>query len=163
MTYTFKDQLRAGKRGEAILDHYFSCWFRVETIPVEIEQRIHADRLFIDGEGQQFTVEYKTDFMGHKTGNLVVEVMSNDVTHAPGWIYACKADRLVWWMAGSGELFVFRMADLVKELPRWLAACRKVQIPNDGYHTVGLLVPIPEIARLATWHAQLLTLADLWD
>lgn len=154
MTYDFGEKLLQGKNAERFLDDYFSKWYVVNEIPLEIEKCIHADRLFVDRRGTQTIVEYKTDFMGHKTGNLIVEIVSVDNANKPGWVYTCQADMLIWWVVGSGEILGLRPYDMRANVAEWEAHYRKVTIPNNGYNTIGLAVPIPRLRRLAVWQGK---------
>ncbi len=151
MNYHFDVQLKIGKDAERHLDRLFSQWYRIEELPLDIEQRVHADRLFVRQDDSQVMVEYKTDLMGHKTGNLVIETISADTHNTPGWVYTSQADMLVWWVVGLGEVLVAKMADVRAQLPEWQKRYQTVKIPNDGYHSIGLLVPIPVFKDLCIW------------
>lgn len=154
MTYSFQEKLAQGKNAEEFLDKFFGRWYRINDIPLEIEKRIHADRLFVDLNGTQTVVEYKTDFMCHQTGNLIVETISADTTNTPGWVYSCQADMLIWWVVGLSEILCLRPVDLRANIAEWEAHYRKVTIKNEGYNTIGIAVPINRLRRLAVWQSR---------
>lgn len=154
MTYEFGEKLMQGKNAEHFLDSYFSRWYTINEIPLEVERRIHADRLFLDRHGTQTVVEYKTDFMGHNTGNLIVETISVDTDNKPGWVFTCQADMLLWWIVGNGEILGLRPADMRANVAEWETHYRRVTIPNQGYNTIGIAVPIPRLRRIAVWQGK---------
>jgi hypothetical protein len=149
--YSFSQQLSKGKQSESMLDDYFRKWYTVENVPIEFEKKLHYDRLFIRPDGSQITVEYKTDYMGHQTGNLIVEIVSNDKYDVPGWAYSCRADMLVWWVTGSHELLGVSPAAIREKLPEWESVYRRVSIKNEGYNTIGIAVPIVVFKSICLW------------
>lgn len=149
--YNFEDQLNKGKDSEALLDEYFKRWYTVENVPIEFEKKLHYDRLFVRPDGSQVAVEYKTDYMGHQTGNLIVEVVSSDAHDTPGWAYTCRADMLVWWIVGTGELLGASPSAIREKLPEWRSMYRQVKIRNEGYNTLGIAVPIVVFKSICLW------------
>jgi hypothetical protein len=149
--YHFAQQLQIGKNAERRLDALFGKWYAIETVPPEIERKKHFDRLFIRPDGTQISVEYKTDLMCHKTGNLVVEIVSVDTNGTPGWVYSSDAELLVWEVQGLDVVLVAHFADIHRQLEEWKLKYRTVKIPNDGYNTIGILVPIDVYRKLCVW------------
>lgn len=153
--YTFSEQLRIGKAAERQLDAYFSQWYTIEVLPREIEMMIHSDRLFIDAYGKQTVVEYKADYLGHKSGRVYIETLSVDIDNRPGWVYSSMADVLVYWIVGSGELYSVRPRELREHVPQWEARYPKVKAHNEMSSGAGILVPIREIAELSIYNGVL--------
>lgn len=56
-------------------------------------------------------VEVKGDFSGHNSLFLETEVSGK-----PGWVFASRADWLAYYLHHSGEIYLIRMADLLRFL-----------------------------------------------
>lgn len=149
--HDFYKSRAVGKAGEAILDGYFARWYSIEVIPPDIELRIHADRVFIRPDGSQRLVEYKTEHMASRTGRLFIEVVANDVSGAPGWIYTSQADVLVWYFPETGEIMAAPLQAVRDALPGWRGRFSEARAANPGYNSVGLLVPVSELRPLCEW------------
>jgi hypothetical protein len=147
--YNFDDQLAHGERGEALLDRFFSRWFGIEPATPE-EQRRGIDRHFHHLTSHNaFTVEYKTDHTATRTGNAFIETVSVDTAQKAGWAFTSQADRLLYYVPGNGVVYVLKMATVRAQLPVWQRAYEVREVPNNGYHTHGLLVPLEELEQIA--------------
>jgi hypothetical protein len=145
--YPFHTQQAQGEAGEAVLDRFFSRWYRI--IPASAQhQRRGIDRVFVAGT-RRIAVEYKSDSTAARTGNAFVETVSVDTAGKPGWVYTSQADFLVYFIPPDDLVYVLRPATLRKALPGWLRRYPVRAIPNAGYHTHGVLVPLDEFERLA--------------
>jgi hypothetical protein len=148
-TYQFQAQLDKGEQAEAQLDRYFAEWLHIRPATRD-EQRQGIDRIYTDRcTGNTLKVEYKTDWTAGRTGNAFVETISVDTTNKPGWAYTSKADVLVYYVPGDELIYWIRFADLRRHLVRWAQKYEARKIPNRGYHTHGLLVPLSEFERIA--------------
>jgi hypothetical protein len=149
--YHFTDQLDKGKQAESQLDAHFSEWCDIVPATAD-EQRRGIDRWFTNRiTGRIASVEYKTDWRAARSGNAFIETVSVDTSHKAGWVYTCAADWLLYFCPGrNGEqaywvsLLVLRAA-----LAQWVNQYPARTIPNDGYNTVGVLVPLAEMERIA--------------
>lgn len=146
--YQFDRQLSIGEEGEAFLDGFFAAWFDIRRATRE-EQGLGIDRWFLDARGRRQSVEYKMDSAAARTGNAFIETVSVDTTGKPGWAYSSQARTLVYYIPPDGLIYVIRFRHLRVILPRWERDYPARAIPNNGYHTHGLLVPLNEIERLA--------------
>jgi hypothetical protein len=147
--YNFGDQLSHGERGEALLDRFFARWFRIEPATHE-EQRQGIDRHFHHlTSHNDFTVEYKTDHTAARTGNAFIETVSVDTAGKAGWAFTSQADRLLYYVPGKGIVYVLKMTAVRARLPFWQQAYEIREVPNNGYHTHGLLVPLEELEKVA--------------
>lgn len=147
--YNFADQLSHGKRGETFLDRFFAHWFRIEPAAPE-EQRHGIDRHFHHLKSHDdFTVEYKTDSAAARTGNAFIETISVDTEHKAGWAFTSQADVLLYYVPGKDTVYILKMAAIRARLPLWRQTCEVREVPNGGYHTHGLLVPLQELERCA--------------
>ena len=149
--YSFEEQKADGEAGERALDAHFSRWFHIESANVW-QQRRGVDRIFHDlRDERSWLVEYKTDHTASRTGNAFVETVSvrTRTRRKPGWAASSVADWLVYYLPEDGLAYLIRMWDLRQSLRRWAALYPSRSIPNDGYHTQGLLVPLHEFEELA--------------
>lgn len=147
--YIFDDQLSHGEHGETFLDRFFSRWFRIEPATPE-EQRRGIDRIFYNSRHRRtLTIEYKTDTAAARTGNAFIETISVDAIEKAGWVFTTEADILIYYIPGKSVLYVLRMAAVRSRLPFWLLTYKVREIPNLGYYTHGLLVPLDELERCA--------------
>ena len=151
--YDFDDKLREGQDGERILDEYFSQWFDI-TPATRAGQRAGYDRVYrLRSTGERWCVEYKTDKRASETGNAFVETVSvrkDGAKDVPGWAYKSHADRLLYYIPGDELVYLFSFDALRAELPRWASTYPTRDIPNKGYVTVGLHVPLDEFEQHAT-------------
>lgn len=148
MTYSMNEQLARGESAEERLDKHFSDRFAI-TPATRDQQRHGIDRVFRHREtGAYYHIEYKTDWTAASTGNAFVETVSVDAQNKPGWAYASEADWLIYYVPGRRTIYIMSFPTLREQLPRWLATCRDAPpIPNEGYNTLGILVPLTEFAR----------------
>lgn len=151
MTYQFATQLQQGQTYEAALDARFADRYIIQPA-TPAQQRQGIDRVYRPRSEphQVLYVEYKADRTAVRTGNAFVETVSVDTANKQGWAYTSQADWLMYLVPGEAEvLYIIRMADLRRQLPRWQRQYESRRVPNDGYHTVGLLVPLDEFERIA--------------
>jgi len=149
-TYDFDTQLTAGEAAEHVLDNLFAAKFEISVVD-RASQRSGIDRVFTrrDG-GHRLTIEYKTDWTASKTGNAFVETVSVDTASKAGWAYTSRADFLIYYLPDDRLIYVIQFSKLRRRLDRWNRQYRQKAIPNQGYNTVGLLVPLREFEQLAT-------------
>lgn len=148
MPYDMNRQLARGENAEQRLDEHFSDRFEI-TPATRAQQRQGIDRIFQHCEtGAHYAIEYKTDWTAAQTGNAFVETVSVDTQNKPGWAYASQADWLIYYVPGTGTIYIVSFAALRRNLPQWLARCKDAPpIPNRGYNTLGILVPLRDFAR----------------
>lgn len=146
MTYDFATQLAIGQAGERALDEFFSDrWIIIPATPAE--QRAEIDRWFEDDD-ERVSVEYKADHWGARTGNAFIETVSVDRTRKLGWAYTSLAQTLMYWVVDR-QIYIVQLEDLRAALPDWRRDYREKESPNKGYQTRGLVVPLPELRRVA--------------
>lgn len=149
MKYSFRKQLRDGKKHERFLDDYYSTHFHIEPADRE-EERRGIDRWFTDRRnGNTYSIQYKADTTAARTGNAFVETVSVDAKNIPGWVHTCEADFIIYYVVGRGPAYVIRPADIRKRLKQWEVRFESRSIPNHDYNTIGLLVPLDEFERIA--------------
>jgi hypothetical protein len=151
MTYQFAPKLAEGQTYEQQLDARFADRYIIQPATPQ-QQRQGIDRVYRprNNPHQVLYIEYKADRTAVRTGNAFVEIVSVDTANKPGWAITSQADWLFYLVPGEAEaLYIIRMADLRRSLPAWRTAYQTRRVPNDGYHTVGLLVPLDEFERIA--------------
>lgn len=147
--YQFTQQLTDGVAGEARLDAYFAKWFTIHPATAD-EQRRGIDRHFTRHRDQRIiTVEYKTDHTAGRTGNAFVETVSVDTHNKPGWAITSQAQVLIYYVPPSGAIYIIDFPRLHQALRTWQQHYPQRAIPNQGYHTHGLLVPLLEFEKIA--------------
>lgn len=149
MIYGFAEQLKAGQAHEHFLDEYSGRWFEITEATRE-QQRQGIDRIYTaKATGVVTTVEYKADTTASRTGNAFVETISVDTVMKPGWAYSSQADWLLYYLPVDGLIYFFEFAKFRQHLPRWVEQFPTRAIPNNGYKTHGLLVPLEQFERYA--------------
>ena len=149
--YSFQKQLAQGQTYEQQLDKAFEDRFFIRPA-TRAEQRRGIDRIYRPRKApdQLLTVEYKADRTAGRTGNAFVETVSVSTTGAPGWALSSQADWLFYLVLGSAEaLYILQMEKLRAKVPAWRSRYPERQIPNEGYFTVGTLVPLDEFEKIA--------------
>lgn len=146
--YQFDTQLGRGMDGERRLDAFFARLYDI-TPATKAQQLCGKDRTFTCLYfGKQFTVEYKTDYTAARTGNAFVETVSVSTTGKQGWVYTATAEYLVYYIPKREVVYVIRFDALRLCLPQWLQTCLQRDIPNRGYYSRGVLVPLVEFDAL---------------
>lgn len=146
---SFKEQLAVGQKSEHFIATLFTSAFKVEFAGMA-QQRQGIDFIFTDRvSGAVRLVELKTDWTAAKTGNAFIETVSVDVDSKLGWVYTSRADWLLYYVPGLDMLYRINFDELRDELPNWLKWHPVRKIPNQGYNTHGLLVPLVELERIA--------------
>ncbi len=164
--YEMQAQLSRGEAAERQLDAHFADRFAIQTASHE-QQRLGIDRIFAkrpatNNSGRIYTIEYKTDWTAGHTGNAFIETVSVDSMSIPGWAYTSQAEWLVYWVPPRAQLYLIRMHTLRRHLDDWIEQHGPAKfIPNDGYYTCGVPVPLDEfeqrcekIERLAESHVE---------
>lgn len=148
-TYNFDTQLADGITGETYLDQHFAPWYTIRPA-TKAEQRQGIDRWYTrKANGEQFAVEYKTDHTAGRTGNAFIETLSVDVAGKPGWAYTSQARYLIYRVPDPETIYIIPMAQIRYRVDAWRRQYQERRINNGAYHTVGVLVPLDEIEKIA--------------
>lgn len=148
MTYLFEEQLRIGKEAEGHLDEFFSPWFDIRHASLAEEKASGIDREFVcKHSGFAFTVEYKRDSRAHSSKNAFIEMVSSVEDGKPGWARSSKAGTLVHYIPEGKIVRLISLGLLRHWLPYFVTKYEWKDIPNDGYTTRGLLVPLAVIDK----------------
>lgn len=145
--YNFDVQLAHGESGERFLDKFFSDKFEIHPA-TRHQQRQGIDRIFKNKKtGKILKVEYKTDYLAHRTGNAFIETVSVDSKGKKGWIYTSQADYLIYYVVIDLLIYVITFEALRKLFPNWIKKYPSRKSPNKGYFTHGILVPLTEFEK----------------
>ena len=139
----FKEALAAGHVGEAIAAQCLSA------IGYDVIDGSNDESYFskdIDLLAGDMTIEVKADSRMNKTGNAVIETVSNVATGKKGWIYYTQATHIFFVDVNQKIVHCVRTAEL-KELynrnKRNLKKVRTSQMDNGTYYKNGEIVLIP--------------------
>lgn len=152
MIYDFPTQLEEGQKYEQRLDEHFRT-FQVQITPATMEQqRQGIDRVFFfPATGSIDTIEYKADSIAGKTGNAFIETVSVDTPSIskPGWAITSQAKYLAYMVTDPETIYLILMQRLRANLPTWQQRYPTKAAQNQGYRTLGVVVPIRELERIA--------------
>lgn len=149
--YDFSTQLNIGEGYEKTLDTYFSRFFRISIVPLQI-QKLGVDRIFIykGKPKRRFTVEYKADIKAAETHRIFVEIESNSTTGKPGWAYSSVAQQLVYYIPPWNRAAIVSMLTLREAVIEWERKYEKKLCRNSTYHSTGIVVPVQELKAIAS-------------
>lgn len=149
-TYQFGKQLTKGEKAESRLDQHFGNWYQIVHTTRE-QQRQGIDRIFTGRiNRERIAVEYKSDWTAAQTRNAFVETVSVDTENKPGWALTSHADVLVYYVPPIGMAYWIPFESLRPMVSTWQATYPVRQIPNCGYNTHGLLVPLKQFEMICT-------------
>lgn len=151
MSYDFTTKLQEGESAEAFLDRFFARQFLISPA-TRAEQRLGVDRWFqCRRTGTRFRVEYKADRTASRTGRAFIETISVDRVGAEkkGWAHTSTADKLIYWLPEDSLAYVIELSALRAKLPSWTKRFPTRLVPNKGYNTHGVIVPLAELEACA--------------
>lgn len=137
----FKQDLQRGQVGENLLDKHFSNRYRIEPVDIQTEIDFGYDRLYYRDD-RTIRVEYKTDFLTMKTGNVFLE--TEVLTYASqkkklGWVLHSQADIIIYY--SEPVILIMRQSELKKFVSenrdKFLTRTKK-NVVNEA---TGILVP----------------------
>lgn len=145
MIYDMSTQLARGEEAERLLDRHFADRFEIRDATRQ-QQRQGIDRIFIRYTTlRPYQIEYKTDWAASRTGNAFIETVSVDTKNIPGWAYTSRSQWLIYYLPPQQRILILSFAKLRTLLPQWVRIHKPAPpIPNQGYNTRGILVPLTE-------------------
>jgi hypothetical protein len=144
----FRASLEAGKAAEALLDAHYAKSCSISPAPLA-EDRAGVDRYF-ETPGGRVSVQYKCDWKAGETGNAFLELLSSVERGTLGWALTDGADWLVYLLPHADRALLLKRKAWAERIGAWAATCRLARVTNDGWHSVGLLVPLAEWEQLAS-------------
>lgn len=139
--YDFQKQKGVGDTGERILDAFFmSLGYQVEEVNMA-EQRKGIDRIVKKPDGEVIKLEYKTDALTAKTGNVFIETISSTKSGSLGWALKTQADYVVYYVPDWNKALLIDPQVLREMIPMWIFEYRQKPVKNAGYFSFGIPVP----------------------
>lgn len=150
-TYDMQEQLSKGEAAELLLDNHFAARFLIQPA-TRAQQRQGIDRIFTLRTTQKsYPIEYKTDWTAGRTGNAFIETISVDTMNVLGWVYTSQAEWLLYYVPTKKIIYIIRFASMRDRLDAWIDRYGPEKaIPNDGYFTRGIVVPLMEFEHCAS-------------
>lgn len=150
--HSFDKSFQTSKVYEAELDKHFGQAYEI-TDATRNEERSGIDRFFAHRiSGVRYSVEYKTDHVTPRTGNVFVETTSVDTAGKLGWAYTSMAQVLIYYIPEHEYALRADMTTIKRQLPAWTtypeAPAWNKSRSGETYRTLGRLVPLEEF-RLA--------------
>jgi len=142
--YEFQEQLKIGEENERLLDSYFSKYYKIQSVTMELQKR-GIDRLFIDGN-RILKVEYKADYKAIKTGNVFIETYSVKPIKK-GWSLTSESDFILYYIIGD-SVYVMPTGFMREKLDIWEFIYKKANCKNKEYESEGILVPLGDIRKI---------------
>lgn len=148
--YDFNVQHGIGKQGKQILDRWLGATYRITDVSSDPEyQEVGIDRILTRSNSSVITVEYKFDLAAKRTGNLFFETISVDTKSIPGWGWSSQAAYWIFLIPDQ-EILIIKPARLRALVWMKYREGSEKQIPNRGYNTLGLAIPLFEVRKIAT-------------
>ena len=148
-TYTFEEQLALGQRGEHDLDCVLLNVYPDLRPATLREEKQGIDRVgTYPPSGRIHTIQIKSDWVAHRTGNAFIETVSRDKHQKPGWVYTCQADLIIYYLPEIPRIYCIKPSTLKAALPEWEKQYSTAIAKNRTYNTLGILVPLIEIERI---------------
>lgn len=143
--YDFTTQLNRGLKGESIIREHFCPKWEIITASRKFQQR-GIDFIFKSRQnGDSYRIEVKSDTTASQTNNAFIETYSVFPSKR-GWVYTCQADYLFYFLPLDRIIYSFRPHAIRKLLPQWQKYPTR-NIPNKGYESKGILVPLWELEK----------------
>jgi hypothetical protein len=140
-----------GKEGEEVLDEYLKQWYNIRQATLQEELKGKYDRWF-KPKGKRdipwIAVEYKTDRLTDKTGNVFIETYSSVEGNRYGWAWTTQAEKVIYY-ALPDTLYIIDVALLRTAMGEWHRQRRRQRdVRNKGYTSRGYAIPVEEIVEL---------------
>lgn len=152
-THEFYDKLEQGEEAEKVLDDVFSDGFTKITKASKELQLLGIDRIMMCEEsGVRESVEYKTDFVAHKTNNVFIETVSSREDDVGGWALTSVAQYLAYYIPALSQIYIVRMTSIKRNQLDWIKDYPTKAVKNIGkngheYTAEGIVVPIEEFEK----------------
>lgn len=138
-----------GDEGERLLDAYYRD---AGYVVYEADRQFQGiDRIFKSADGGEITVEYKTDYRAHETGNVFFETkfqprdLSSKKDFCVGAIPKSHAQYLAYYVYHECFVYWWQMADVKQHLGMWLKKHGPTRTFDGKRWVVGTVVPLREL------------------
>ena len=151
----FKRDKQFGDKGEALMKE----WLEKRELTERIEdvsddpyyQKKDIDFLVYQKTGEIIKVDVKYDTLIDKTGNVFIELISNDKKKTPGNFIYSEADLFLYVFAKSKRVLIIPLKEAREYIYKNLKKFKSASCPNYGYngeilyHSKGRLVKYTEL------------------
>ncbi|NMA74530.1 MAG: hypothetical protein GX963_10305 [Bacteroidales bacterium] len=151
----YKRDKQFGDKGEALMKE----WLEKRELTERIEdvsddpyyQKKDIDFLVYQKTGKTMKVDVKYDTLIDKTGNVFIELISNDKKKTPGNFIYSKADLFLYVFAKSKRVLIIPLKEAREYIYKNLKKFKSVSVPNYDYngkilyHSKGRLVKYTEL------------------
>lgn len=152
MAYQFHTQLNLGKQIEYQLDEFFSKWYKIEEVSIQVECETDIDRIFTSPkDGKVSKVSYKADWKAFQTGNVFLEKLVVGLGdyhyHKQGWLNHSQADYILYALCEDDRAVQVLILDPLKLRDDFnmLDMFPVRECYNEKIKSVGYIVPIDKI------------------
>ena len=115
--------------------------------------------------GKQASLEIKADNRIAKTGNIYLELYTNEFTSCNGWFFYCEADFICYIDTQRLVMYCFRFADLVEYYEGFkrtrLIKHIKTEYMNEDRVALGALISLKDFSQEYPVQTIKLELGDL--
>ena len=139
--YKFEEQLKLGQDCEKEIYNYLRATGWKIKVADRDNQRKGID-CFVSSKDKHYAIEIKSDKKASKTGNAFFETISVDNKNIKGWAYTSQADYIFYYLPNDELIYIISPLWVKKNIKRLETVYPKRIIPNKGYNTVGVLVPL---------------------
>lgn len=146
--HQFDQSQRVERRWRPVLcDWLRVSGYRVTDATPEDEWR-GVDVWTVDDTGERVGIDFKCDERWRTTGNVFVELESNHQTGRLGCVLTSDARWLLYFLTPD-RVLVCLTTRLRDAIPAWKTQYPQRPARNQGYDTMGLLVPVAAVERCA--------------
>ena len=138
-----------------VVDAWLASRYEVHVAELEDELRGIDRFLTRPADVTVTSLDAKHDRLAHRTGNVFLETVSNDQSGRPGWALTSEADWILYHVVAERRVLLFLTSEL-RDVAGW-SRWRERSVRNEGYRTVGQLVPVAVASHVARYDV---TLAD---
>ena len=140
-TYNFDTQLKLGQGYEKdIFEHLKKDNWIIDIGDRSFQQQ-GIDCIISKGD-LTYSIEIKSDTRASKTGNLFIETISVDRQNKKGWAYTTQSDFIFYYLPIDLIVYILSSKWVKASVKKWESIYPKRTIKNQGYNTVGLLIPL---------------------
>ena len=145
----FDEKQRQEKIFNRHWDSYFNRYYFIFEAGLDLDL-MGVDRVFVNRKtGIPTTIEYKNDIMAGKTGRVFVESKANVEFNTDGWIFTCKAMKLLIAVPTVGQVYICDTARMRAEFPKWLEKFGTRKAFNGRYESEGVCLPLSVLVTVA--------------
>lgn len=145
MNSKFEQDIERGKLGEEeVIDFLLSTgtFYKCEDVREnKLFQDLDVDYLLYQYNKPTCMIEVKTDYVAHRTGNIVFEHTSNKTANTIGCFRKTKADKLLYFISKTATLYILNMREFREYVFENKSNFTEVNMGDDAR---GYLISIKE-------------------